>query len=49
MEAARQALDARLHELQELARSERESLIEHARYVEDRALRGLEGCPEGKS
>lgn len=42
MEAARQALDARLHELQELARSERESLIEHARSVEDRALREID-------
>lgn len=37
-ESSRQALDTRLHELQELARSERESLIEHARSVEDRAL-----------
>lgn len=42
MEAARQALDARQHELQELARSERESLIEHARSVEDRALREID-------
>lgn len=42
MEVARQALDARLHELQELARSERESLIEHARSVEDRALREID-------
>lgn len=37
-ESSRQVLDVRLHELQELARSERESLIEHARSVEDRAL-----------
>ena len=37
-EYTRQALDTRLHELQELARSERESLVEHAKSVEDRAL-----------
>lgn len=39
---ARQALEARLHEEQELARSERESLMEHARSVEDRAAREID-------
>lgn len=38
VESARQALEARLHELQEAARSERESLVEHTRSVENRAL-----------
>lgn len=47
MDVARQALDARLHELQELARSERESLIEHARSVEDRALREIDQIRQG--
>jgi len=37
-ESARHALDARLQELQESARSERESLAEHARFFENRAL-----------
>ncbi|WP_313275721.1 DNA-binding protein [Stenotrophomonas sp.] len=47
MDVARQGLDARLHELQELARSERESLIEHARSVEDRALREIDQICQG--
>ncbi len=38
MESSRDTLDARLQQLQELARSERESLVEHARSVENRAL-----------
>ncbi len=42
LDVARQALDARLHEEQELARSERESLMEHARSVEDRAAREID-------
>lgn len=42
MEVARRALDVRLHELQELARSERESLMEHARSVENRALQEID-------
>lgn len=51
--AARQALDARIHELQEAARSERESLSQHVRAVEERAhaevdrarqeIKGLQG------
>ncbi|WP_312915765.1 DNA-binding protein [Stenotrophomonas sp.] len=39
---AKQALEARLHEEQELARSERESLMEHARSVEDRSAREID-------
>lgn len=39
---AKQALEARLHEEQELARSERESLMEHARSVEYRAAREID-------
>jgi len=42
MDVARQALQARLHEEQELARSERESLMEHARSVENRAAREID-------
>ncbi|WP_313172015.1 DNA-binding protein [Stenotrophomonas sp.] len=42
VESARHALETRLHELQELARSERESLIEHARSVENRALHDID-------
>jgi polyhydroxyalkanoate synthesis regulator phasin len=42
LDVARQALEARLHEEQELARSERESLMEHARSVEDRAAREVD-------
>lgn len=42
MESARRALETRLHDLQELARSERESLVEHARSVENRALRDID-------
>lgn len=42
LDVAKQALDARLHEERELARSERESLIEHARSVEDRAAREID-------
>ncbi len=38
----RQALETRLHEEQELARSERESLMEHTRSVEDRAAREID-------
>lgn len=38
VESGRRTLEARLLELQELARSERESLMEHARSVENRAL-----------
>ena len=41
-DVARRALEARLHEEQELARSERESLMEHARSVEDRAAREID-------
>lgn len=37
-EAARQALEVRIQELQELARSERVSLAEHVKAVENRAL-----------
>lgn len=42
LDVARQALEARLHEEQELARSERESLMKHARSVEDRAAREID-------
>lgn len=42
LDVARQALETRLHEEQELARSERESLMEHARSVEDRAAREID-------
>ncbi|MHC6218428.1 DNA-binding protein [Stenotrophomonas acidaminiphila] len=42
LDVARQALEARLHEEQELARSERDSLMEHARSVEDRAAREVD-------
>lgn len=42
VESARRTLEARLQELQEMARSERESLIEHARSVENRALRDID-------
>ncbi|TDB26191.1 cointegrate resolution protein T [Stenotrophomonas sp. ATCM1_4] len=42
VESARRTLEARLQELQELARSERESLMEHARSVENRALRDID-------
>jgi chromosome segregation ATPase len=42
LDVARQALEARLHEEQELARSERDSLMEHARSVEDRAAREID-------
>ena len=42
LDVARQALEARLHEEQELARSERESLMEHARSVENRAAREID-------
>ncbi|WP_313316437.1 DNA-binding protein [Stenotrophomonas sp.] len=42
VDVARQALETRLHEQQELARSERESLMEHARSVEDRAAREID-------
>lgn len=42
LDVARQALEVRLHEEQELARSERESLMEHARSVEDRAAREID-------
>lgn len=41
-ESARQALETRLQELQELARSERENLAEHIRSVEDRAMRDID-------
>lgn len=42
VESARRAMEARLQELQELARSERDSLIEHARSVENRAAREVD-------
>ena len=42
VESGRRTLEARLLELQELARSERESLMEHARSVENRALRDID-------
>lgn len=41
-ESARQELDARLQELQESAKSERDSLTEYARSVETRALKDLD-------
>ncbi|WP_303746410.1 DNA-binding protein [Stenotrophomonas pigmentata] len=41
-ESTRRALEARSQELQELARSERESLMEHASSVEDRAAREID-------
>ena len=42
LEAARDSLDARVQEVQELARSERESLGEYVRSAEDRALRDVD-------
>lgn len=42
VESARRAMEGRLQELQELARSERDSLIEHARSVENRAAREVD-------
>lgn len=42
VESARRTLEARLQELQEMARSERESLMEHARSVENRTLRDID-------
>lgn len=42
VESARRTLEARLQELQELARSERGSLMEHARSVENRAAREID-------
>ncbi|MFZ6695105.1 cointegrate resolution protein T [Stenotrophomonas acidaminiphila] len=41
-ESARRVVEARSQELQELARSERESLMEHANSVEDRAAREID-------
>jgi len=41
-ESARRIVEARSQELQELARSERESLMEHANSVEDRAAREID-------
>ncbi|MBD9534312.1 DNA-binding protein [Stenotrophomonas sp. STM01] len=41
-ESARRVVEARSQELQELARSERESLMEHASSVEDRAAREID-------
>lgn len=41
-ESARRVVEARSQELQELARSERESLMEHANSVEDRAVREID-------
>jgi len=42
LEAARDSLDARVQEVQELARSERESLGQYVRSAEDRALRDVD-------
>lgn len=42
LKAARDALDARVQEVLELARSERESLGEYVRSAEDRALRDVD-------
>lgn len=42
VESARLVMEARSQELQELARSERDSLMEHARSVEDRAAREID-------
>lgn len=42
LEVARDSLDARVQEVQELARSERESLGEYVRFAEDRALRDVD-------
>lgn len=42
VESARRTMEGRLQELQELARSERDSLIEHARSVENRAAREVD-------
>lgn len=42
LDNARLGLEARLHETQELARSERDNLMEHTRYVEDRAAREVD-------
>lgn len=42
LEAARNSLDARVQEVQELARSERESLGQYVRSAEDRALRDVD-------
>lgn len=42
LETARDSLDARLQEVQELARSEREALGEYVRSAEDRALRDVD-------
>jgi len=41
-ESARRVVEARLLNLQELARSERESLLEHARSVENRAAQDVD-------
>jgi len=42
LEAARDSLDTRVQEVQDLARSERESLGEYVRSAEDRALRDVD-------
>ena len=42
LDIARLGLEARLHETQELARSERDNLMEHARSVENRAAREVD-------
>ncbi len=42
LDVARQALEARLHEQQELARSERDGLMEHARSVENRSAQEVD-------
>ena len=42
LDVAKQTLEARLHDERELARSERESLMEHARSVENRAAREVD-------
>ncbi|WP_448130144.1 DNA-binding protein [Stenotrophomonas rhizophila] len=42
LEAARDSLDARVQEVQELARSERESFGQYVRSAEDRALRDVD-------
>lgn len=42
LEAARDSLDARVQDVQEFARSERESLGEYVRYAEDRAVRDVD-------
>lgn len=43
LDAARNSLDARVQEVQELARSERESLGQYVRSAEDRALAWVVG------